>query len=310
MATPSSIVLRGVIPPLITPLLEPDRLDVSGLERLVEHVLGGGVSGLFILGTSGEAPGLSYRLRREFIERVCRQVGSRVPVLVGITDTAFAESVSLARFAAEQGTSALVVAPPYYTPPGQAEFLAYLSDLLEELPLPLVLYNMPAMTKVNLALDTIRRAADMPNVIGIKDSSGNMVFYHDLLRFARERAGFNVLIGAEELLGESVLFGGHGGIPGGANIAPRLYVQMYEAALKWDGARMIELQAQILALGDVYRVGRHASSIIKGIKCALNLMGICSDCMTEPFHRFDPPERERVRLLLEARQADQIVATM
>jgi 4-hydroxy-tetrahydrodipicolinate synthase len=181
---------------------------------------------------------------------------------------------------------------------------------LEELPLPLVLYNMPAMTKVNLALDTIRRAADMPNVIGIKDSSGNMVFYHDLLRFARERAGFNVLIGAEELLGESVLFGGHGGIPGGANIAPRLYVQMYEAALKWDGARMIELQAQILALGDVYRVGRHASSIIKGIKCALNLMGICSDCMTEPFHRFDPPERERVRLLLEARQADQIVATM
>ena len=93
--------LRGIIPPLITPLVERDALDIGGLERLIEHVLAGGVHGLFILGTSGEGPSLSYRLRRDLMDRVCRQVVGRVPVLVGITDTAFVESVTLARHAAD-----------------------------------------------------------------------------------------------------------------------------------------------------------------------------------------------------------------
>ena len=98
--------LTGIIPPMITPLRDRDKLDVAGLERLVERILGGGVSGLFILGTTGEGPSLSYRLRRELVERVCRQVKNRVPVLVAITDTAFAESVNVACHAAEAGATA------------------------------------------------------------------------------------------------------------------------------------------------------------------------------------------------------------
>src|SRR5208283_5161575 len=99
--------LSGIVPPLVTPLRDRDTLDVAGLERLVERVLDGGVSGLFILGTTGEGPSLSYRLRRELVERVCRQVKNRVPVLVGITDTAFIESVNVARHAANAGVSAV-----------------------------------------------------------------------------------------------------------------------------------------------------------------------------------------------------------
>src|ERR1700722_3121264 len=116
--TPSSSFhsLRGIIPPVVTPLLGRDELDAAGLERLIEHMLAGGVHGLFLLGTTGEAPGLSYRLRREFIERACRQVAGRVPVLVGITDTAFVEALNLARFAAEAGAQALVLAPPFSYP--------------------------------------------------------------------------------------------------------------------------------------------------------------------------------------------------
>ena len=92
--------LRGIVPPLVTPLLDNDTLDAAGLDRLIEHVLAGGVHGLFILGTSGETPCLSYRLRRELITRVCRQVGTRVPVLVGVTDTSLTEALALARSAA------------------------------------------------------------------------------------------------------------------------------------------------------------------------------------------------------------------
>ena len=97
--------LRGVIPPMVTPLHDRDALDIAGLERLVEHILDGGVQGLFILGTTGEGPSLSYRLRTELIERTCRQVAGRVPVLVGITDTAFVESVRMAHVAAEAGAA-------------------------------------------------------------------------------------------------------------------------------------------------------------------------------------------------------------
>src|ERR1700740_1981819 len=113
---PSAPQWRGIIPPLITPLVQRDELDVAGLEKLIEHVLSGGVHGLFILGTTGEAPSLSYRLRRELIDAVCRFVRGRVPVLVGITDTAFVESVSLACHAADAGAEALVVSTPYYFP--------------------------------------------------------------------------------------------------------------------------------------------------------------------------------------------------
>ncbi len=111
--------LRGIIPPMVTPLLDRDTLDVPGLERLIEHILRGGVHGLFVLGTTGEAPSLSHRLRRELVERTCRQVNDRVPVLVGITDTAFVESVQMACIAAEAGASAVVLAPPYYSLPAR-----------------------------------------------------------------------------------------------------------------------------------------------------------------------------------------------
>src|SRR5476651_508579 len=121
--------LNGIIPPMVTPLLDRDVLDVGRLERLIEHILAGGVSGLFILGTTGEGPSLSYRLRRELIERVCGQVKNRVPVLVGITDTAFVEAVHLANFAAEAGAQALVLAPPYYFPNSQPELLEYVQHL-------------------------------------------------------------------------------------------------------------------------------------------------------------------------------------
>src|SRR4029079_13658389 len=106
--------LRGIIPPMITPLLDRDTLDAAGLERLVEHLLAGGVHGLFILGTTGEARSLSYCRRHELVNRVCKQVDGRVPVLVGITDTSFVESVNLATHAALAGAASVVLSAPYY----------------------------------------------------------------------------------------------------------------------------------------------------------------------------------------------------
>ena len=140
--------LTGIVPPLVTPLSDRDTLDVPGLERLIEHLIAGGVAGLFILGTTGEGPSLSYRLRRELIERACKLAAGRVPVLAGITDTSFTESINLAVHAAKHGCHSAVLAAPYYFPAGQPELIEYLNDLVNELPLPMFIYNMPGLSKV------------------------------------------------------------------------------------------------------------------------------------------------------------------
>ncbi len=288
--------LRGIIPPMITPLLDRDTLDVAGLERLIEHILAGGVHGLFILGTTGEAPSLSYRLRYELIERVCGQVKGRVPVLVGITDTSFVESVNIARKARQAGAQAVVLAPPYYFPAGQAELLEYLRHLTSELPLPLFLYNMPSYTKLVFEPDTIRAAAEFPGIVGIKDSSGNMIYFRRLQSLLKENPEFSLLIGQEELLAEAVLLGGHGCVGGGANLVPQLYVDLYDAACSKDLPKIESLHKKVMHLSTtIYNVGQYGSSYLKGLKCALSCIGICSDFMAEPFHRFRRTEHDVIQ---------------
>ena len=297
--------LTGIVPPLVTPMRDRDELDLPGLERLVEHILAGGVAGVFLLGTTGEGPSLSYRLRRELVERVCRQVRQRVPVLVGITDTAFVEALNLARFAADAGADALVAAPPYYLPGGQPELREYLGHLVPELPLPLFLYNMPALTKVSFELETVRSAMEEPRIIGLKDSSGDMAYFRGAAGLLASRQDWSLLIGPEERLMEAVLAGGHGGVSGGANLFPALYVSLYGACRAGDTARAGRLHAQVIRVSDaLYHVGRHPSAFIKGVKCALSCLGVCDDFMAEPFHRFRASERALVEQRLAELQAE------
>jgi len=282
-----------------------DELDLAGLEKLIERILAGGVSGLFILGTTGEGPSLSYRLRRELVERTCRQVNGRVPVLVGITDTAFVESVSVANTAATAGAAAVVLAPPYYMPEGQPELQEYLEHMVPELPLPLYLYNMPPLTKVALELETVRRAMDEPRIIGLKDSSGSLVYFHRVAALLHHRPDWGLFVGPEELLSAAVLAGGHGGVSGGANLFTKLYVRLYEAARAGDVNLTRELHAQVMRVREsLYLIGRHPSSIIKGIKCALGCLGVCDDFMAEPFHRFRAEERSQVESHLKVINAE------
>lgn len=291
---------QGIIPPMITPLSGRDTLDAEGLERLVERLIRGGVSGIFALGTTGEAPSLSYRLRRELIERTCRLAAGRVPVLVGITDTSLVESASLAAHASACGADAVVTSAPFYFPAGQPELREFIEELLPELDLPLMLYNMPALTKTSFSAEVVDWALDQESIVGLKDSSGDLVYFRHMRRLAASRRpDWSFLVGPEELLAESVLLGGYGGINGGANLHPSLYVALYEAAKSGDVPLARELSARVMDLSEsIYRVGRHGSAIIKGLKCSLSLLGVCDDFMAAPFHRFHPAERETIRARL------------
>lgn len=289
----------GVIPPMVTPLTPDGSLDVRGVERLVEHIVAGGVHGLFLLGTTGEAPDLPYEVRRELVERACRQVAGRIPVLVGITDTVFSESLKLAKFAKSCGASALVAAPPYYFAAGQPELVDYYTRLADGIPLPLYLYNMPSQVKVMIEVKTVVELAKHPNVAGLKDSSGNIGYFNACRYHLRDRKDFAILIGPEEAMGEVVLMGASGGVAGGANLFPRTFVDIYDAAVAKDVDRVRELQERIMRVSSlIYGVGHHNSSFVKGVKCALSLMGICSDAMAAPREPFNAADRETIRCRL------------
>lgn len=285
---------------MVTPLKRRDSLDYEGLERLVEHIVAGGVQGLFILGTSGEGPGLSYRLRRELIQHTCRQMRGRLPILVGITDSSFTEAVTMAQCAAEAGAQAVVTAGPFYLPAAQPELIDYVERLVQELPLPLFIYNMPQLTKVRFEPETLRHLTHLDKIIGLKDSSGDLNYFDQLVALKRERPDWSVFIGPEHLLVESVARGGDGGVNGGANFYPQLFVKLYQAVKTGDAKLIAELQQRLLQLGQIYSVGHHASAVVKGMKCACALLGICDDQMAEPFERFHAPEREQVRRILQS----------
>lgn len=293
--------LSGIIPPLVTPLSDNDTLDIASLENLIEHLICGGVHGLFILGTTGEEQSLSYRLRQQMIRETCRINAGRLPVLVCITDTSIVESTNLARVAADCGASAVVSAAPYYFATGQPELAEFYEDLIPELPLPLFLYNMPSHVKVNFAPDTIRRIAESDKVIGFKDSSANIPYFQSVMYAMRERPDFAMLMGPEEVTGECVLMGAHGGINGGANMFPELYVAMYNAAKDSDISEVRRLQKYIMQISSsIYSVGRHGSSYLKGLKCACSLLGVIKDdFVAAPFHKFNAPEREKIQQALD-----------
>ena len=291
--------LTGIVPPLVTPLASRDVLDVNGLERLLEHVIAGGVSGVFILGTTGEAPSLSYRLRRQMIAESLRIVDRRIPVLVGVTDTAFVESVGLAEHAATCGADAAVLTTPYYFPAGQTELLSYVRNIQPKIPLPLMLYNMPGLTKVWFEIETLRQLASIESIIGVKDSSGDLEYFAQLCELKSIRHDWSVLMGPEAFLQQAHDLGGDGGVNGGANVAPQWFVQCHQAIMNGHQETADQLQSKIQAFQAIYDVGKYASRHIKATKSALSLLGICGDLPADPFHPFLEPERKRVAEILE-----------
>lgn len=284
----------GIIPPMVTPLLSDNlSLDLDGVKHLVEHLVSGGVHGIFILGTTGESTSLSYKTREQLIVESCKAVNGRVPVFVGITDTSIEESVHLALIAQKAGAAAVVAAPPYYYGLGQEELYKYYWSLADQVSLPLFLYNMPSHTKINIDTKTVVRLAEHQNIVGLKDSSANAVYFQSLCYLLK--TNFSLLVGPEEITAETVLLGGNGGVNGGANLFPKLYVALYNAALAKDFARIEELQDLVMEISTrIYTVGSYGSSYLKGLKGALSALGIVNGNIAPPFTTFDEKEMTKV----------------
>lgn len=295
---------QGIIPPAITPLTQEYALDIPGLERLLDRMIASGIHGLFILGTTGEGPALGQAVQRRMIDESIRIVAGRIPILVGISNAAFEESTALAAYAKHAGAAGVVAAPPCYFSLGEPELVDYYSGLAKRVAMPLFIYNMPSMTKVYMRPALLRSLAAIPGIRGYKDSSGNMPDFHEVLLDLSEREDFSIFVGPEELLGEAVLYGADGGVSGGANISPKLFVDMYNAARQGDVLNMRKYQRKIYSQRRLYSLGHYQSSMIKGVKSALKQMGICEDYLAQPFNHFVPADAMAVENILKELDPD------
>jgi len=284
-------LFHGIVTAMVTPLTDQQTLDREGLSRLIEHLIAGGVHGVFPLGTTGEAPALPTEMQEEVIELTCEQVAGRVPVIVGVTNNSLIEAVRLTHVAAQSGATAIAAAPPFYYALSQDEILRYYEKLVAQTRLPLVLYNAPANTHDTLHVDTVRRASQFANIIGLKDSGFDMDYFREVKNAVSSRADFSLLVGPEELLAECIQCGGHGSMAAGSNIFPSLFVSLYEAAVAKDSLRIARLHKEILDFG---RAVYHGRNPLRGLKCGLRALGVCSNVLSEPLSEYTLEETSAV----------------
>ena len=291
---------RGIIPPVLTPLTRSEELDRPALRVICERMIAAGVHGLFVLGTTAEAPSLSRRIRQAIVKEVCETAAGRVPVLVGVTDTVLEEAIELAGYARQCGAAATVAAPPFYFPISQEELFEFMRRLAEGSPVPVFLYNFPGMTKVSFELETLRRLARLPNVAGLKDSSGDLNYFRAALHAVEEFEDFAVFMGPEELLAEGLHLGAAGGVAGGANLFPELFVGLYGAVTGGREAEERRLQALVKSISErIYGLGGYGSGFLRGMKAAMSICGFCENVLAPPHLPLSVRECEVVRARLE-----------
>jgi 4-hydroxy-tetrahydrodipicolinate synthase len=281
--------IQGSIPAILTPMNDDGSLDLAGFRRLLDWHISEGSDGVVVVGTTGESPTVNFDEHCQLIETAVQHVAKRIPVIAGTGANSTREAIELATFAKMAGADAHLSVVPYYNKPTQEGLYQHFKAIATAVELPLILYNVPGRTVADLSNDTALRLAELPNVIGIKDATGNIERGTDLLK--RAPAGFDVWSGDDATAMVLTLLGAKGTISVTANVAPRLMHEMYAAALSGDLPRARELNFRLLGLH------RHLFVEANPIpaKWAVQQLGMINGAARLPLTPLSPEYHERVR---------------
>ena len=238
--------ITGSIVALVTPMHSDGSLDLGCLRELVDFHVKEGTDAIVVVGTTGESPTVNVEEHRELIRIVVAQAAGRIPVIAGTGANSTAEAIEMTHFAKEVGADAVLSVVPYYNKPTQEGLYRHFRVIAEAVAVPLILYNVPGRTVADLANETALRLAQIPNIVGIKDATGNIDRGSELI--ARAPAGFAVYSGDDQSACALLLMGGQGNISVVANVAPHLMHEMCVAALKGDLLKARELNFRLLGL--------------------------------------------------------------
>lgn len=295
----------GVIPPVVTPLTPDGEIDAASLERLVEFLIEAGVSGLFALGSSGEAVFLTDARRDKALEVVVRAAAGRVPVLAGCIETTTGRVIERAEIARKLGADAVVVTAPFYARIHPVEVDRHFRAVRAAVDLPLLAYDVPVSVHTKLTADLVLSLAADGVVDGLKDSSGDDVGFRQVVLRAAGLAGFSALTGHEVVVDAMMLAGADGAVPGLANVDPHGYVRLLRACA--DG-RWADAKAEQDRLTRLFRIVEAASPATAGgstrgvgaFKTALALRGVIGHAaVAAPMRELTADEGRAVAVHLE-----------
>lgn len=291
-------VFRGIFPPVPTVVDEYGELDRAGMATMIDHVINNDANGMLILGSGGEFPHFSVEQRKQIAEFSLKQVAGRVPVLIGIACSGTTETIQLGIHAEKAGAHGVLVVNPYYAKISEEALFIHYKRVAEALTIPVFLYNFPELTGQDIGLEVITRLAhEVPNIVGIKDTVDNISHIREVInRVHSFRPEFIVFSGYDDYLLDTLLLGGHGGIPATFNFAPQITGGIYQAFMQNDLAAAQTWQRQLARLSPLYTLEQPFFSVIK---TAIKLSGVnISTAVVPPALPLNEEKTEYVRNII------------
>lgn len=288
-----SAIFTGSMVALITPFKD-GKIDEAALRKLIDLQIQGGTSVLVPCGTTGESATLSHEEHDRVIEITVEQAKGRAKVLAGTGSNSTLEAIRLTKHAKAAGADGALLINPYYNKPTQEGLYQHFEAIAKAVDIPQLLYNIPGRTGINMLPETVARLAKLPNIVGIKEASGNLVQVSEIIAACPKE--FVLLSGEDALNWPLYAIGAQGAISVTANVAPKLCAELWAAHTKGDGKRCREIHYQLLELNNVLFIETNPAPV----KEALALMGLCSDEIRLPLVGLRPESREKLKKALQA----------
>lgn len=285
--------LQGIIPAMLTPLNQDEEINEPVTRQLVNRLIEAKVNGIFSLGTNGEFFTLSASEKVSLARIIVEETNKRVPVFVGTGGNSTKEVIELSKEMEEVGVDILSIITPFFDPPSQVELVKHYEKIAASVDLPIVLYNMPSRTGLSLAPTTVKELAKVPNIIGIKDSSGSL---DNILKYIDETRDedFAVLSGSDSLILPTLMAGGAGGIAATANMFPELVVSIYTYWKQGEFIKAQEAQNKLMAIRSISTIGTTPSVFKK----AVELLGIPVGPPRSPVTELTEDKTEKLKTVL------------
>ncbi len=285
----------GVIPALVTPLDEQGNLMEEALRQVIDYTIAGGVHGVFILGSTGEIYGLEWEQKKRAIEITVEQTAGRVPVYAGASEITTRDCIKLAKLAESiGGVSAVSVLTPFFISPSKSELKEHYLTIASATKLPVILYGNDDRTNVSIPADLAADLAKVENIVGIKDSSGDMTKMGEYIRLTSGE-NFNVIAGRDTLILSNLAYGGAGAIAATANIVPAIVAGIYNSFMAGDLVKAREYQFKLAPLRIAFGLG----SFPVVMKEALRLVGIDAGVTLRPVGPISDENRAKLAEILK-----------
>jgi len=286
--------IKGIIVPIVTPVDEENHINEEAMARVVNYIIDGRVHGILAFGSNGEFFAIDADEQRKALACMVKTADKRVPVYMGIAGITTKECVETAKMAKEENADGISILPPMFISPSEDELYAHIVTIAETVPdLPVLLYNNPGKVGYGLSVNLVNRLADVPNIVGIKDTSGNMTLTAEFIRTTRDK-GFKVMAGKDTMILGSLAYGAVGAIASTANIVPELVVEIYDKYMAGDIEGACEAQFKLTPFRNTF----DKVSFPAGTKDACNLIGLDVGNSIKPNTTASPEVLDEMREIL------------